>query len=140
MPLITFKNGRIYLRVKKRVVRKHRVGMVKHPATEEKRLRVLAKQIVIEKVGRFNAYYGFEYGKIFIKNQQTRWGSCSSRKNLNFNYRIAILPEELQDYLIVHELCHLKEMNHAKSFWDLVGEQIPNYKILSKQLRTYSLK
>jgi predicted metal-dependent hydrolase len=140
MPLITFKNGRIYLRVKKRMVRKRKSTMIKHPAAEEKRLRVEARELVVRKVEQFNQHYGFEHGKIFIKNQQSRWGSCSSKKNLNFNYRIAILPEELQDYLIVHELCHLKEMNHAKSFWDLVEEKIPKYKELDKQLKRYSLR
>jgi predicted metal-dependent hydrolase len=114
--------------------------MVKHTAAQRKELVEQAREIVKEKVETFNQYYGFEYGKIFIKNQQTRWGSCSSRKNLNFNYRIALLPPELQDYLIVHELCHLQQMNHSKKFWDLVAEQIPGYKALNKQLKTYSLK
>jgi predicted metal-dependent hydrolase len=126
-------------RTVKRVVRRRvRNGMVKHTKTEEKRLRVLAKQIVIEKVEQFNQYYKFEYGKIFIKNQGTRWGSCSSKKNLNFNYRIAVLPPELQDYLIVHELCHLKEFNHGNAFWDLVGEQVANAKDVDKKLKTFS--
>jgi len=111
--------------------------MIKHSALEEKRLRKLAKEIVKEKALQFNQHYNFEYGKIFIKNQQTRWGSCSSRKNLNFNYRIAVLPPELQDYLVVHELCHLQEFNHGKNFWDLVGQQVSDYKELDKKLKTY---
>jgi predicted metal-dependent hydrolase len=94
-----------------------------------------AKDIAESRVAYFNKHYGFAYKNITIRNQKTRWGSCSSKKNLNFNYRIALLPPVLQDYLVVHELCHLKEFNHSKSFWDLVGEQIPNHRELRKKLR-----
>jgi predicted metal-dependent hydrolase len=135
--ILTFKNGRLYFRKKVRIIRRRRTGMVKHTAAEEKRLRVIAREVVVQKVEQFNQYYKFEYGKIFIKNQRTRWGSCSSKKNLNFNYRIALLPAELQDYLVVHELCHLQEFNHGKKFWDLVGGQIPGYKELDKRLKTF---
>lgn len=121
-------------------LKKRKKKVVKKISPQSKKLRTDAKAIVVEKVEYFNQYYNFEYKRIFIKNQQTRWGSCSSKGNLNFNYRIVILPEELQDYLIVHELCHLKEMNHGPNFWKLVEEQIPNYKVLNNQLRTYSLK
>ena len=95
----------------------------------------LAKQIVRKKIEQFNTHYNFKYSKITIKNSKTRWGSCSSGGNLTFHYRIIFLSEALADYLIVHELCHLKEMNHSSAFWDLVGEQIPNYKRLRKKLR-----
>jgi predicted metal-dependent hydrolase len=80
-------------------------------------------------------FYNFSYNKVFIKNQRTRWGSCSSNRNLNFNYRIINLAPELQDYLIVHELCHLQEFNHGQAFWNLVGLQIPNYKVVRTQLK-----
>lgn len=72
---------------------------------------------------------------MFIKNTKTKWGSCSSKKNLNFSYKIALLDPELQDYLIVHEMCHLAEMNHGKGFWDLVAQQIPHHVALNKKLR-----
>lgn len=120
--------------------KKRKKKVVKKVSVQSKKLRTEARGIVVQKVGYFNQYYNFEYKRIFIKNQKTRWGSCSSKGNLNFNYRITILPPELQDYLIVHELCHLKEMNHGANFWKLVEEQIPNYKALNKQLRTYSLQ
>ncbi|MCK5588706.1 MAG: M48 family metallopeptidase [Candidatus Pacebacteria bacterium] len=85
----------------------------------------------------FNEFYKFEYNKISIRNQKTRWGSCSSRKSLNFNYRIFLLSEDLMDYIIVHEICHLQEMNHSKSFWDLVEKKIPDYKKKRLELKKY---
>ena len=94
-----------------------------------------ARALVHERIADLNRYYNFNFKKIAIRDQQTRWGSCSSKNNLNFNYRILFLPDELVDYLIVHELCHLQEMNHSKNFWNLVGKTIPNYRALSKKLR-----
>ncbi len=84
-----------------------------------------ARLLVIEKLKHFNEYYKLSFNKVSIKNQKSRWGSCSKTKNLNFSYRILFLPEHLQDYLIVHELCHTKVFNHSRQFWSLVKEQIP---------------
>ena len=91
--------------------------------------------LVKNKLEYFNQFYKFKYNNVSIRNQKTRWGSCSRKGNLNFNYKIVFLAEELQDYLIVHELCHLKEMNHSKGFWDLVSLKIPNVKETRKMLR-----
>jgi predicted metal-dependent hydrolase len=94
-----------------------------------------ARKLVHEKLQHWNQFYNLDYKKVFIKNTKTKWGSCSSRGNLNFSYKIVFLDPELQDYLIVHELCHLAEMNHSKNFWDLVKQQIPNAVALHKKLR-----
>jgi predicted metal-dependent hydrolase len=94
-----------------------------------------ALRLARDRVKYFNDFYNFNYNKIFIKNPQTRWGSCSSKGNLNFSYRIILLPEEYRDYIIVHELCHLGEFNHSKNFWGLVQETIPDYKKISKHLK-----
>ena len=83
----------------------------------------------------FNKIYQFWLNTINIKNQKTRWGSCSRKGNLNFNYKIALLPLQLADYIIVHELCHLGEFNHSRKFWDLVGKTIPDYGLLRNELR-----
>lgn len=95
----------------------------------------VARELVHARLEYFNQFYNFEYNKVFIKNTATKWGSCSSKKNLNFSYKIALIESELQDYLIVHELCHLAEMNHGKGFWDLVARQIPNHVALHHKLR-----
>jgi|SRR3989344_6908041 len=95
----------------------------------------LARNLVKERISHFSRFYNFKVNKIFIKNHKRRWGSCSSRKNLNFNYKILFLAPALCDYLIVHELCHLQEMNHSKKFWELVGQTIKDYKTLNKKLK-----
>lgn len=96
-----------------------------------------ALKLAEDKVAYFNQFYKYDIGKISIKNQSTRWGSCSGKRNLNFNYKILFLPEELQDYLVVHELCHLAQMNHSARFWGLVATYIPDYKTLRNQLKLY---
>jgi predicted metal-dependent hydrolase len=93
-----------------------------------------AERLVWGRLEHFNSFYNFFYNRVCIRDQQSRWGSCSVRKNLNFSYRIIFLPPELADYLIVHELCHLGEMNHSRRFWALVAKTIPKYKKLRKEL------
>jgi predicted metal-dependent hydrolase len=95
-----------------------------------------ARVLVHKKLLEWNAHYNLEYKRVAIRNSRSRWGSCSVNKNLNFNYKILFLPETLQDYLIVHELCHLQEFNHGQGFWDLVAETIPNYNERRTELRT----
>jgi len=91
--------------------------------------------LVVERLTHFNQFYGLSWNRIAIRNQRSRWGSCSRNKNLNFNYRIVLLPPHLADYIIVHELCHLQEMNHAPAFWRLVANTIPNHRELRRELR-----
>ena len=86
-----------------------------------------ARTLVHDRLAYWNTRYGYTYHRVAIKNTRSRWGSCSSRGNLNFNYRIVFLPPPLQDYLIVHELCHLEEMNHKPQFWALVARELPDY-------------
>ncbi len=88
-----------------------------------------------KRIEHFNSSYHFRVNKIQIRNQKTRWGSCSRKGNLNFNYKIALLPPHLADYIVVHELCHLGEFNHSKKFWDLVAKTVPDYRALRKELK-----
>ncbi len=94
-----------------------------------------ALKIAMEKVEKWNLHYKFKYNKISIKNQKTRWGSCSRHGNLNFSYKIALLPNDLADYLVVHELCHLGEFNHSHKFWALVAQTIPDYQKVRRELK-----
>jgi len=87
----------------------------------------MARVLVHQKLIYWNQFYGYTYNRVAIRNTRRCWGSCTSLKNLNFSYRVLFLPEALQDYIIVHELCHLKELHHKESFWDLLAQQIPNY-------------
>lgn len=88
----------------------------------------------------FNKFYNFKFNGVSIKNQSTRWGSCSSKGNLNFNYKIIYLTPEQQDYIVVHELCHLEQMNHSKNFWNLVEKTLPNFRNVKKQIKESGIR
>ncbi|MFA4818099.1 MAG: YgjP-like metallopeptidase domain-containing protein [Parcubacteria group bacterium] len=94
-----------------------------------------ARRIIQARLKFFNQHYNFAYNRISVKNQKSCWGSASRQGNLNFNYKVASLPEDLRDYIIVHELCHLGELNHSRKFWELVQKVIPDYKTLRKNLK-----
>lgn len=101
--------------------------------------RLTTLELVRKRLEYFNNIYNFAFSKIRIKSQRTCWGSCSRRKNLNFNYRLAFLPAHVVDYVVVHELCHLGEFNHSRNFWALVGKAIPDYLNIRKELRRHSM-
>lgn len=107
---------------------------------EMRALKIRAQELVEKRVKHFNQFYNFSYKNISIKNQKTRWGSCSSQKNLNFNCKIALLDPELADYIVVHELCHLAQMNHGPKFWNLVAQTMPEYKKYHIALRKKGLE
>jgi len=94
-----------------------------------------AREFIVRRIGVLNAGGGFSFSDIRIKNQKTCWGSCSAKGNLNFNYKLLFLAPRVADYVIAHELCHLKQMNHSPKFWKLVGELVPDYEELKKELR-----
>ena len=90
-----------------------------------------------ERITHFNQFYNFGFNRISVKNQKSQWGSCSGKKNISFNYKIIFLPAALRDYIIVHELCHLEELNHSKKFWNIVSQAIPDFAARKKKLRQY---
>jgi predicted metal-dependent hydrolase len=98
-------------------------------------LRKLAKKSLMARVHTIADNLNFEIGRISIRGQKTRWGSCSKTGNLSFNYNLLKFRKEVVDYVIIHELCHLKQMNHSEKFWKLVAGFSPNYKKLRKELR-----
>lgn len=99
------------------------------------RHRVDALILAEDRLAHFNQIYNFKFNKINIRNQKTRWGSCSRKGNLNLSYKIVHLPERLADYIIVHELCHLGEFNHSDRFWKLVERAIPDYTERRRELK-----
>ncbi|MBQ0028801.1 MAG: M48 family metallopeptidase [Lachnospiraceae bacterium] len=98
-------------------------------------LAKLAKKEIPSRVEYFANIIGVEYGRIAIRHQKTRWGSCSSKGNLNFNCLLMLVPEDVRDYVIVHELCHLIELNHSPRFWAEVAKYVPDYKVKRKWLK-----
>ncbi|MBP9701474.1 MAG: M48 family metallopeptidase [Candidatus Pacebacteria bacterium] len=94
-----------------------------------------ARALAQNKIEHYNKVYNFAYKNISIRNQKTRWGSCSRTGSINFNYKIALIPEHLAEYIIVHELCHIGELNHSQDFWDLVAITMPEYKKHRAELR-----
>ena len=94
-----------------------------------------ALKVIPERVEYFAKVIGVTYGKITVRNQKTRWGSCSSKGNLNFNCLLMLAPPEVLDYVVVHELCHRKQMNHSNAFWLEVEKVLPNYKEVRKWLK-----
>lgn len=88
-----------------------------------------AKDIIPPKAEHYADVLGVKYGRITIRNQKTRWGSCSAKKNLNFNCYLMNAPERVIDYVVIHEVCHLIHMDHSKEFWALVEDMMPDYKM-----------
>jgi predicted metal-dependent hydrolase len=101
--------------------------------------RLMVEKLVRERLEYFNNFYHFSYRRVSIRNQKTRWGSCSRRGSLSFNVRLGSLPADLRDYIVIHELCHLKEFNHSAAFWELVSKQAPDYLIRRQKLKQLKL-
>ena len=104
-----------------------------------KELRERTRILVTERVRYFAPLVGVTYNQIAIRTQRTRWGSCSSKGNLNFNCLLGLVPSEVLDYVIVHELCHRKELNHSDRFWNEVFRILPDYKARKQWLKDNGL-
>ena len=107
--------------------------------SELKELRERTRILVTERVRYFAPLVGVTYNQIATRAQRTRWGSCSSKGNLNFNCLLGIVPSEVLDYVIVHELCHRKELNHSDRFWNEVSRILPDYKARKQWLKDNGL-
>ena len=108
------------------------------PRLDEGQMKVLTAQARKDLTARaafFAARMGVSYGRIAIRHQKSKWGSCSSKGNLNFNCLLMLTPEYVRDYVVVHELSHLRHMNHSREFWDEVGRVLPDYRVARKWLK-----
>lgn len=108
------------------------------PGFSRDAIRTLAEksaEILPERVAYFAEQIGVSYGRITIRSQKTRWGSCSAKGNLNFNCLLMLCPPEVQDYVVIHELCHRKHLNHSADFWAEVEQHCPDYRIRRKWLK-----
>ena len=127
-------------------IERHRSWIEKHiaripqpasPFTEEgiRALADKALQVIPDRVRHYAALIGVSYGRITIRNQKSKWGSCSAKGNLNFNCLLMLCPSEVLDYVVIHELCHRKEMNHSPKFWAEVEKYVPDHKTQRKWLK-----
>lgn len=116
---------RVYRRVRRRA------AAPRASAADIARARVL----ITARTEHWSDALGIPYKRIAIRSQRTRWGSCSAKGNLNFNWRLAAAPAEVLDYVVIHELCHLKELNHSRDFWAHVRTACPDYKARRRWLR-----
>ena len=107
------------------------------PYTEEglRALTKKAREVITQKVRYYAPLVGVDYGRIAIRRQRSRWGSCSSKGNLNFNCLLVLLPEAVIDYVVVHELCHRKQMNHSVAFYRELERVFPEYRKWQKWLK-----
>jgi predicted metal-dependent hydrolase len=121
--------------LQKHLSKRKPVNMTKYTPKEIQQLREQARKRVTQRVKHYAPIIGVTYGQITIRTQHTRWGSCSSKGNLNFNCLLALVPEAVLDYIVVHELCHRKEMNHSPRFWAEVEKILPEYKHQKTWLR-----
>ena len=121
--------------IEKHLAKRPLQDVAKYTPKEIEQLREQARKLVTERVRYYAPIIGVTYGQIAIRTQHTRWGSCSSKGNLNFNCLLALVSPEVLDYVVVHELCHRKELNHSERFWRQVESILPDYKSHRKWLK-----
>jgi len=130
-----------FLESKRLWVEGHLAKLARQPALPDltpEEVKELARQAgtdLPQRAARFAPRVGVSYGRITIRSQRTRWGSCSAQGNLNFNCLLMLCPEEVRDYVVVHELCHRKELNHSPRFWAEVARACPDYMLHRKWLK-----
>ena len=133
---MSLKKGREYLESARAWIRRH---LKRAPVDQPERPldRVQARTMLVERLAELARRHGFTYNRVFVKNQRTVWGSCSSANNINLNANLVRLPEELRDYVILHELVHTRHRNHSKAFWAALDQFVGDGKGLQKRLRQY---
>ena len=137
------KNHRSWILEKTEVMAEREEKRKSTPAPPPELLSKTDRMKIQLKIGKRVRHYceamGVTVGYVTVKNQKTRWGSCSAKGNVNFNYQLAFLPDELLDYVVIHELAHRRHMNHSRAFWAEVEKYCPDYLERREQLKEYSL-
>ncbi len=123
--------------LRRQIEKMHRINDTVQKLTEEEltELTQRARTVIPDRVAFYADRMGVPYGRITIRRQKTRWGSCSENGNLSFNCLLMLAPPEVLDYVVVHELCHLKEMNHSRAYWDEVEQVLPDYRKPKKWMK-----
>jgi hypothetical protein len=119
--------------------RRRRKPLTAEQTAEVERLRIQAKAALPPRLAELAALHGFTYNKVRIKHNVSNWGSCSELGNINLNLNLMRLPEHLRDYVMLHELCHLRYMNHGHEFHALLESVCPDHRALARELKEYKL-
>ena len=143
---ISFQRAEEFVNAKKSWIQKHLVRMKQYEGNNGSKStvssdidRAKAKRELTRRLGYLAAKHGFTYNRVFIRNQKTRWGSCSSKNNISLNVKVTLLSEELMDYVILHELAHTRIKNHGSDFWALMNKLVGDGKAKAASLREYSI-
>ncbi|MDD6000119.1 MAG: SprT family zinc-dependent metalloprotease [Lachnospiraceae bacterium] len=123
----------IYKQVKR--MEDNRKNRIVYSREQERVLRQQARIRLTERTDYYKKILGVDYNRIRIADQKTRWGSCSSTGTISYNWHLVLLPDAILDYVVVHELCHVIQMNHSKEFWALVEQVLPDYRMRRKWLK-----
>ena len=140
---VSFTSAEIFARSKTDWLKKHLNKMTKmereaRALSESSPIdRAAARRRLVDRLDQLSQKHGFRYNRVFIKNQKTRWGSCSGKNNINLNINLVRLPDELIDYTILHELVHTHIKNHGQRFWDLMDKLLGDAKKLDRELSEY---
>ncbi len=140
---VTFQKALEFAHKKAGWIKKHldRMALVERKAIELEQMgpinRPWARKLLVRRLDELASIHGFAYNKAFIRNQRTRWGSCSQKNNINLNINLVRLPQTLIDYTILHELVHTQVKNHSRQFWNELGRYIENPKKVDRELTQY---
>ncbi len=108
-------------------------SQIKFPSFESSKAR--AKKLLVERTRYWANWYGVNFERVSIKRASTRWGSCSTKGNINLHYKLFFLPEDFREYVVVHEVCHLLHMNHSQAFWKEVERAVPNWRSIKRKMK-----
>jgi predicted metal-dependent hydrolase len=143
---VSFKKARAFALSKSDWVRRHQAKM-RQVEQDRQALsdnfpgikRREARKVLVERMDELAQKHGFQYNRVFIRNQKTRWGSCSVKNNINLNVNLVRLPDELIDYILLHELVHTRVKTHGRKFWDELNKLVGDAKGLDRQLNRYKV-